>query len=349
MNERVVFRFLENGNQLPIDQLVSVDLDRGGVVMNGETSAWPRSVRFGLEGVAGFKDILNELRHQTANGTHRFSVAIENDALAFTTELPNRIPIGTYHYALRIADLDIRNGDDRLIIEELGNQVEIDIEVRPEKRRVQLVETIQTDRPIADLVNGASRLDGKRIIDWLRDDGPRPKRKACLLNLLAKLRTTPTEQDRLVDFVQDIFFADVDRIFAKVNLRLLERLEALDQAPGSRFREDHGPIHPGHAKMLRRIPPEDQDSTEEYRKNIRSFREDAQPSLQITVASIPNEPARGVYADIDIDLGNPSRDLAGFFIHLGELIDEGKTNHLKLNKKLRKDPIVSGHLHYSIG
>jgi hypothetical protein len=67
------------------------------------------------------------------------------------------------------------------------------------------------------------------------------------------------------------------------------------------------------------------------------------------IAVPPDDRAgRGVYADIDIDLGNPKRDLAGFFVHLGELMTEGQTDHLKLNKQLRKNPLLAAHLHYSI-
>jgi hypothetical protein len=37
-----------------------------------------------------------------------------------------------------------------------------------------------------------------------------------------------------------------------------------------------------------------------------------------------------VIAELDIDLGNPTIDLAGFVKHVGELIDPGRTNHLSL-------------------
>jgi hypothetical protein len=347
MNERLIFRLFQNGEPLPFDQLVPVELDRGGVVLNGETSAWPRGLRFDFEGVGAFKNRLNSLRSQTANGDHRFGVTVENGALSFTTVNPDRIPTGTYDYRLRIADLDIQNGDGRLKITEGGPPTEIQLDVDSERRGVQPTDSIQTDQPIADVVNGASRLDEKRIIDWLRDDAPRPKRKACLLNILARLRTSPTAAAPLIGFVEDIFLADVSRIYAKVAPELLARLQELDQDPDQPFSQDHGLIDSVHLKVLRRVPDSDQDASERY--VIRSFRQDTQPSLQIVVAIPPDDkPGRGFYADIDIDLGNPKRDIAGFFIHLGELISEGKTDHLKLNKQLRKDPIVREHLHYTI-
>ena len=348
MNEKLIFSFRQNGQALAIDQLVPVDLDRGGVVLNGETSAWPRGLRFDFEGVGPFKQGLNLLRNQTANGDHRFSVGVDNGALSFTTLKPDHIPTGTYGYKLRVADLDIQNGEGSLQLNAGGQPVGIQINVRPERHRVNPTDSIRNDQPITDLVNGNSRIDGKRIIDWLRDDAPRPKRKACLLNILARLSISPsTDAPPLITFVQNIFLADVSRIYAKVDPELFILLQQLDQDPRQPFSLDHGVIDPIHLKLLQRIPEEDQDITEKYK--IKSFRQDTQPSLQIVVAVPPDdEPDRGFYADIDIDLGNPKRDFAGFFIHLGELIAEGKTDHIKLNKQLKKDPNLIGHLHYTI-
>lgn len=349
MNEKLVFRFVQNGQPLPIDEIVPVDLDRGGLLLNGETSAWPRGLRFGFEGVGAFKDKLNLLRNQTANGKHDFSVEVEDGALSFTTLRPDHIPMGTYEYRLKIADLDIKEGEGRIKVNKTSPRVDIQINVRPESRRVNPTDSIQSDQPITDIVNGKSRIDGKKIIDWLKDDAPRPRRKACLLNLLARLRVAPSTDVPLVNFVQEIFLADVSRIYAKVDPELFNLLRELDQDARQPFSQDHGPLDPVHQKILRRIPLADQDATEQYRKAMKSFRQDTQPSLQIVVFPPPNDkPGRGCYADIDIDLGNPKRDLAGFLIHLGELISEGKTDHIMLNKQLKKDPVLGGHLHYTI-
>jgi len=349
MNEKLVFRFKQNGQLLPIEDLAPVEFDRGGIVLDGETSAWPRGLRFDFEGVGPFKDGLDKLRNQMANGDHRFSVRVENGALSLTTIKPDRIPTGTYDYRLRISDLDIRDGEGRVQLNEGGLPVEIQLDVRPTRYTVKPTHSIQGDQPIIDLVNGSSRIDNKKIIDWLRDDAPRPNRKACLLNILGKLRVSPATNTPLINFVREIFFADVDRIYAKVDLELVNRLRELDQGSGKPFSLDRGPLDPVHHKLLRRIPRDDQDATEQYRKAAASFRQDMQPSLQIVVFPPPDDrPGRGCYADIDIDLGNPRRDIAGFFIHLGEFLAEGKTNHVRLSKILMKDPILNGHLHYTI-
>ena len=349
MNEKLVFHFKRNGRTLPIDDLAQLEFDRGGVALDGEASAWPRGLRFDFGGVGPFKDRLNDLRNQTTDGDHRFSVSVENGALIITTINPDRIPTGTYDYRLRIADLDIHNGEGRVRLNEGGPPIEIRLDVRPKRYVVMPTDSIQSDQPITDLVNGGSLIDNRRIIDWLKDDTPRPKRKACLLNILGRLRVSPSPDAPLINFVREIFFADVDRIYAKVDLKLLDRLRKLDRDTRMPFSLDHGPLDPVHQMLLRRVPLVDQDATEQYRKAAMSFRQDDQPSLQLVVFPPPkDESERGCYADIDIDLGNPKRDISGFFIHLGEIIAEGKTDHIKLNKKLKKDPILSGHLHYTI-
>ncbi len=349
MNEKLVFHFSQNGEPLPIDDLAQVELDRGGVLLDGETSAWPRALRFDFDGVGAFKDGLNLLRNQVANGEHRFSVRVENGDLIITTLNPDRIPTGTYDYRLRISDLDIQNEEGRIQLIEDGPPVEIQIDASPKSHRVDPTDSILDDLPISELVNGGSLIDNKKIIEWLSDDAPRAKRKACLLNILGRMRTSPAPDSPLINFVQEILFADVSRIYAKVEPELFTRLKELDQDIHKPFTLDHGPIDPVHHQLLRRIPNQDQDATEQYRKAMKSFRQDSQPSLQIVVFPPPDDkPGRGWYADIDIDLGNPKRDIAGFFIHLGELMTEGKTDHLKLNKKLKKDPILSEHLHYTI-
>jgi hypothetical protein len=60
MNEKLIFRFIQNGQQLPIEDLALVEFDRGGVVLDGEISAWPRGLRFDFEGVGASKDGLKE-------------------------------------------------------------------------------------------------------------------------------------------------------------------------------------------------------------------------------------------------------------------------------------------------
>lgn len=66
------------------------------------------------------------------------------------------------------------------------------------------------------------------------------------------------------------------------------------------------------------------------------------------VVAIPSDLGRNFYADLDIDLGNPLEDLAGFVIHMGELIAPGKTDHLALLGKLVKIKAVAPFLFYEV-
>jgi hypothetical protein len=346
MNEQLIVNLVRNGRPLELSGLVAEQLGRGGLIFNDESSAWPCGLRLDFQGVGAFGENLNVLRNQTAGGSHRFRLEIQDDRLVITTLRPERIPTGTYDVGLRVAHLEFEDFERRVEFREGGPPVQLELRTRAERHSIELLDTIHSDDLISRLITGSSLLDGRQILDWLTHELPRVKRKACLLNLFAAMRTTPTQDAPLLRFVEDIFHADVDRIYAKVNPELLDVVENLDKDPRIPFSEDKGPILAVHKDMLRRIPQADQDATERYK--FRSFRQDAQPSLQIVIAVPPDEPGRGMYADIDIDLGNPKRDLAGFFIHLGEIMAEGQTDHIKMHKRLKKDATLSAHLHYTI-
>jgi len=66
-----------------------------------------------------------------------------------------------------------------------------------------------------------------------------------------------------------------------------------------------------------------------------SYRQGGRNCLQIVLAIPPagfSDPT--LYADIDIDLGNPLWDIEGLVVHLGEMLDSGRTDHLKLRDRL---------------
>jgi hypothetical protein len=72
-------------------------------------------------------------------------------------------------------------------------QVTSTLMVAEDSRRVVLTEPInQWDRTIRDvLARSGQTFDGLPIVDWLGSAASREARKACLLNLMAKLRTLP--------------------------------------------------------------------------------------------------------------------------------------------------------------
>ena len=56
--------------------------------------------------------------------------------------------------------------------------------------------------------------------------------------------------------------------------------------------------------------------------------------MQLVVAIPPQNGSGAYFADLDIDLANPWHDVAGFVIHVGELIDGDPVDHLALRRKL---------------
>jgi hypothetical protein len=137
------------------------------------------------------------------------------------------------------------------------------------------------------------------------------------------LRTPAAGAEPLAKHVRSVLLADVDRIYVKLDGGFAE---ALSQ-PGSGFRQDPGAIHETHGRLKLRVPNgRDHD--------LRSFREMVGlHSLQIVVASTNNLDAPQ-YADVDIDLGNPFASPKGLVVHIGELIDPDRTDHLALSGPL---------------
>jgi hypothetical protein len=167
-----------------------------------------------------------------------------------------------------------------------------------------------------------SRLDGRSAVDWLTGGKHRDRRKACLLNILAKLGAVPGVDKSLNRLVHYVFFAEMDRIYCAVSADFHQLVKGT-------FNHD-SVVHPTHKRLLSRIPGK---TPEAY--HLRSYREKASSSLQVVVAE-PKDgvPDRTHYVDMDIDQGNPGWDLVSALIHVGELLDPRKTNHLELRNKL---------------
>jgi hypothetical protein len=111
----------------------------------------------------------------------------------------------------------------------------------------------------------------------------------------------------------------------------------------SKFRKDFGSVYGTHEKLRRRVFNARRDDYV-----LHSYREVSHPSMQIVVAEPPKDLGdRMHYADVDIDLGNPFMDVKGFIIHVGELLDPDRTDHLKLRRDLARPP-TGDHLHYEV-
>lgn len=189
-----------------------------------------------------------------------------------------------------------------------------------------------------------SIVDGQAAGAWLASTNPRPVRKACLLNLLASLRVRPTVTNDLIDQVHGTFGVFNDRAYMKVDRALLPRIEALVKDPRKPFYAEGVPSAPIHGRLLEAIP--EPISVKARFGGLLSFRGEGKPSLQMVIA-VPPIDLPHTYAEFDLDLGNPLQDLAGFVVHMGELLGGKQTNHLDLRKKLARTP-AGAFLYYAV-
>jgi hypothetical protein len=344
MNERIIIRLTEDGKHLPINSLTSE-----GVMLRNETDATPRGLLFEFDQdspVTEFRMRRVRMLHGWHPHVFKLNLQVFDGNLVVTGVDQRSLPAGRYWFRLRIADLNLPQERIRVEVPEDGD-AEKDIKVKKDKRDVRLTAAVTAfDGDIKRVVEAqASRLDGQAAADWLTSRPPRPRRKACLLNLLAKLRTAPTASDHLLRNVHHVFFADVDRIYARVDRELFTRLETLARDPSKPFFDEGSPASAGHRRLLDRIA-RIEDNIGQYK--LRSFRQEGKNSMQAVVAVPKDDPTRNHYADLDIDLGNPLEDIRGFVIHMGELINPGKTDHLALREKLGKNKTVAPFLFYEV-
>jgi hypothetical protein len=344
MNERIIIRLTEDGRHRPINSLSSE-----GVMLRNETDATPRGLVVEFDQDSPVTKIrMERVRQLRGWHPHIFNLNLQvfDGKLVITGVDPRALPAGRYWFRLRIADLNLPQERIRIEVPEDGD-AEKDIKVKKDKRDVRLTSAVTAfDGDIKRVVEAtATRLDGAAASEWLASRQPRPRRKACFLNLLAKLRTAPTASDHLLRNVHHVFFADVDRVYARVDRELFTRLDALARDPTKPFFDEGSPASAGHRRLLERISSFE-GNTDQYR--LRSFRQEGKNSMQAVVAVPTDDLTRNHYADLDIDLGNPLQDVVGFVIHMGELINPGKTDHLALREKLGKNKTIAQFLFYEV-
>lgn len=343
MRERVVIRFTRNGSPLRLDRISSE-----GVVLNSEADAWPRGLTLEFDADSPITRLrMDQVRQIKGWGSkeYKLNLSLQDETLVVTGVDPKALPAGRYWFRLRIGDLILPKQRISLDLKENQDTL-IEVEVRTDPRQVELLlDSPNVDQQIRRVL-AQSQIDGLTLTSWLADTQSRPSRKACLLNLLAKLRAAPDSSETLLRYIYQVLFADVDRCYAAVDGELFDRLKMLARRADKPFSADPLPLAPVHRKLLRRIRSVESDA-DKFRLHV--FRQQGKNSLQAIVAVPPSgASSRRFYAEFDIDLGNPAHDLEGFFIHLGELLSPGKTDHLKLRDKLANDQTVREFLYYRV-
>jgi hypothetical protein len=344
MDESLLIRFESGGRALNVVDF-RADL---GVTFDHHPDASPLNLAIGLQPV--LPGLLEQVRrrHDWHDNLFLLDGTIDSGGLRLSGYHadPRGLPSGVYDITVEVESYHFEDTERRVVLHQ-GETAEIVLHEQPDPRRVQLRDNVDTlTAPI--LRAPASVVDGVPLLNWLASPDPRPARKACLLNVLAKLRVPPDPthgfSDPLTSALESIFFADVDRVYATVRPDAAARLGHLVES--GLWVEEGRPAASVHALLLDGMARIGVDGAAGY--GLTSFRQGGRNCLQIVLAAPPDPAAAThLYADIDIDLGNPLWDLEGVFIHLGELLDTGRTDHLALRAKLAGGP-ASDFLYYDV-
>ena len=290
-----------------------------------ESSAKPLGFAIGLSPASEFVRLrLADVRRieDWAPDEFRLRVSLDDDSLVIEgggkTNPAASLPPGRYTLRFAVSETKLANGTRGITIPEDG-EVALLLDELPSNRQLTIFDrSLFDDDTRAVCERADSRIDGMDPFSWLVQPLPRIARKVCLLNLLAKARSVPVARpgESLCSLIDAVRWVDVDRINVTAGAGLLTLLRGLPEW------RDPEPIHPMHLRNIARIfggSPDDYD--------LESFREPVTfQSLQVVCAT--HKESGRLFGEFDIDLGNPKLDLAGFFVHVGELIDPGRTNHL---------------------
>jgi hypothetical protein len=262
-------------------------------------------------------------------GEFKLNLSVENGSILLRGVNEHALPEG--RYGLRMQIEEARSPQLQTAVVDHDKSALVQINVQMDDRTVA-VDLTKADEDILAVLDRSS-VSGMPAVDWLVDTSRRATRQACLLNLMASLRTRPTKAAPLIRLVHDVFMVANDRIFAKVDRKLLDTLQTLANDPKRPFYAEGAPHASIHGRLLTDMP-EPPENKARF-KGLLSFRAEGAPSMQVVIA-VPPADSPHTYADFDLDLGNPLQDVAGFFVHMGELLDGKPTNHLDLRKKLAK-------------
>ncbi len=325
MNERILIGFKRN------DQIVSVtgfsaDPKVGGVTIEGETSAFARG--FGLSVTpanAVTKDRVFRVQQRMgwlATRDFRLNVSRQGRRLQVDGVDAEALPAGRYDIEFMLSGVDFKKPERRNVQIREGGTLELEFEETPPKLRFELSALPGNfDTETKDILD-ASTIDGKPANQWIKPGVKhRDRRKACLMNILAKLAIVPSRDGRLNQFVLNVCLVEMDRIYAEVKPRFFEIVQET-------FLPKDATIHSTHKRLFRKVDaPRDKHRLRSHRENKGSG------SLQI-IGAVPKDGDPVRYVDIDIDEANPGFDAARFLLHVGHLFRSGKTDHLKLRNRI---------------
>jgi len=342
MNEGILIEFERNGQLVPVTSFRSTQSNppENGIILDGETSQFPRGVVLDLRPL----DDATKLAFQRVQRNHdwlsrktfELEAARQDDRLRIDGVDAESLPPGRYELKMRLSSMQFTQTKQEIRIRKNQSAV-VRFREKPPKQKLVLNRSIDSfdEESVRILRHQNSRLDGTSAEDWLVNRPGQDRRKAPLLNMLAKLAALPRVPDPLNRLVHYVFHAEMDRIYASVS-------EDFHKSVKRTFTKD-ATIHSTHQRLLLRIPHR---LAKQYK--LTSYRENAASSMQVVIAEPPaGFTDRTHYADLDIDEANPGWDLARFILHVGDVLDPRKTNHLELRKTLTGGA-TSDFLYYNV-
>lgn len=340
MNEYVEINLRRNNRPVRIKRQVP-----GGIELD-EPDPIERSVYIGFQAVDDVtKYRLRRVCQVQGWDPNAFKLlfTVEDGAIVLRGVDRYSLPEGRYTVSVNIEEARITPGRKRVAVPHDGAG-SVDLQIATDDRTVAA--DLSVCDPVIRAILDRSTIDGETAVDWLDNDQRRATRKACLLNVLASLRTRPTPSRHLATHVRDVFWMANDRAYATVDRALYDDLERLAADPARPFYPEGSPRAAIHLRLLERIPEPPERRALFPPDCLLSFRGEGRPSLQVVVAK-PPAGCDYTYAEFDLDLGNALQDIEGFVVHMGELVDGKSTNHLDLRPLLAKGP-AREFLNYSV-
>lgn len=327
MNEKILISIQQDGRTLPVTRL-DPDPDDGGITLSGETSAFPRG--FGLN--VWPADPVTEERVWRVRQRldwpvrpFRFNLSRHDDRLVVSGIDAEALPAGRYDVEFLLGGIRFKRSQFRGVRLKEGGAAELVFEGKPAKFRFELNKDVGGFGANTQRIVQASGVDGLPAGDWLQPAvADRDVRKACLMNILAKLSIVPSRADRLNQFVDRVLHVEADRVYAKVDQEFFRKVR-------DGFLSPDLAIDATHKRLLKMTAEPDDYELVSYREKK------GNGALQVVVAKPKSTAAAAqgaLFADIDIDGSNPSYDLARFMTHFGHLIQGKTTDHFKMRQRI---------------
>jgi hypothetical protein len=330
MHEYIEIQFRRKNKPFPISRQVS-----GGFEFE-EPDPPTRSIDVGFSPFGDATEFrMRHIRQVKGWGPQEFrlQVSVEDGSLILRGDDKFSLPEGFYNVTANVDSSKVKKKPPRVEVKHDSHGV-VTVDLELDERTID-VDISKADTQILDVL-ARSMIDGQPGTIWIDDDDVRPTRRACALNLLANLRVFPSLSKPLIADVTCLIHGGDERTYAQVTPNFCDRITALSEEHDLVFPEGqpHAKIH---ELLLKSIDGFDPAAVGVFlASGLRSFRAEGGPSLQMVITTEPQKTFASRFVDLDLDLGNPLQDIAGFVVHIGELLDGKPTNHLDLWKKLKK-------------